>query len=737
MIGLILAKPNESLIEHTENTLKVFKSIKYNYPDIPELCNVSNFWEYLFYTLFFHDFGKAATGFQDALKKDTYWNYRHEIISACFVICLKDKIPELYRKAIALGIITHHKDVSVLRNKFQTVRFEGERVYLEKLDELKDNFDELVSFISLMPNFSEKYLGYKIDCPNNLSFDNLENVYQTVALPYFLDAEDEEYNELHGILGIFLKGFTNACDYLASGGTYEILSGISNFKDVYNFDSLRKTQEISSRTDGSTFLIAPTGSGKTESSLLWANNNQNKDATKRVFYFLPYTASINAMYKRLVKDFGSDSLVGLLHGKSSYFLYKSFEDLEYNKAKENVKKIKGLNNKIYRPYKVLTPFQIIKYFFGVKGFEMGLSELASSLIILDEIHAYDARTTALFLEILKILKSEYGAHIFIMSATLPSFLFNIFKDELNINNLISFNDNELDRFTRHKVNILEGNIEDYLETILNDIEDNKKVLVVCNTVKKSQFIFNWFKNKDLDNISLLHGKFMLKDRESIENNLDDLNLLVGTQAIEVSLDISYDVLYTEPAPLDALIQRFGRINRLGWKDNIIKSVNIFSLGSDNDKYIYNKNIVNKTLSVLKDVDILFESKIQELLDEVYGEGYDDIDQNIFNTVKDTFYSHFKSLVPFINQKDSEKLFSNLFNSYEVVPQRFRCEYLDKINNKEYYEAMAYTLSLTVNQFLRLQKENNIEFVEGTFFIDCKYDSELGLLIDEEESNIAL
>ena len=108
----------------------------------------------------------------------------------------------------------------------------------------------------------------------------------------------------------------------------------------------------------------------------------------------------------------------------------------------------------------------------------------------------------------------------------------------------------------------------------------------------------------IDNSALLHGKFILKDREKIESKLDDLNLLVGTQAIEVSLDIDYDVLYSEPAPFDALIQRFGRVNRRGWQKNIIKPVKVFTHGSDSDKYIYDLNIVKNTLDILKDIDIL-------------------------------------------------------------------------------------------------------------------------------------
>ena len=731
---MILAKPDETLLEHTENTLKVFRSIKNNYPNIPTLCDTPNFWEYLFYTLFFHDFGKATTGFQKSLNSNDFWKYRHEIISASFISCLDD-VSEVYKKVISLAIITHHKDVLILREKYQTILSEGQRVYLEKLDEIKPNFDELISYLDLIPKLSKKYLGYSLKSPKKISFGDLENVYKTTVLPYYLDFEDEEFSQLHGILGIFMKGYTNACDYLASGGTYEILSGIKNIKKIYDFKVLRKTQDLASKTKGSSFLIAPTGSGKTEASLFWANANQNEIASKRVFYFLPYTASINAMYKRLSNDFNNEECVGVVHGKSSYFLYKLFEDMDYNDAKENVKKINGLTNKIYRPYKILTPFQIIKYFFGVKGFEMGLSELSNSLIILDEIHAYDAHTTSLFLEILKILKNEYGVSIFIMSATLPSFLFKIFSQELGITNLISLTSSELDKFTRHKVNILDGSIEDYFDDILQDIENNKKVLIVCNTVKKSQSVFKWFiENTDVE-IALLHSKFVLKDREIIESKLNDLNLLVGTQAIEVSLDISYDILYSEPAPLDALIQRFGRINRKGWENNIISPVNIFSEGSDTDKYVYDMDLIQKTLNVLKEESVLYESRIQKILDSVYGEGYSSEDLKKYNKVKHNFHSVYKNLVPFINQKDSQQMFSNMFDTYEVVPQKYKEYYLDKIKNKEYFEAMAYTVSISKNQFHISNKNNNIEFVEDTFFINCVYDSQLGLLMDEDESNI--
>ncbi|MGN0174783.1 MAG: CRISPR-associated helicase Cas3' [Methanobrevibacter sp.] len=723
---VLLAKPDEYLMQHTENTLKVFSSIKNAYFEVPEICSVPNFWEHLFYSLFFHDFGKGASGFQNALKDGNYWNYRHEILSASFISSLDDIFSEEDIKSIGMCIITHHKDLNDL-SRYDTYKNVNLESYIEKLDELKPNFDELIEYMELIPSLSKKYLGYELKIPKKITFNELINPFDNVIYDYEDDIDDGNYSRLQGIYGIFLKGFMNACDHLASGGQYEVLNGVS-IANLLNFTNLRTTQEISSKTKGSAFLIAPTGSGKTEASLLWAENNQNDIYSKRLFYMLPYTASINAMYERLSQLLENENLVGLIHGKSSYFIYKLLtNDIE------DVKKIKNLTKKIYRPYKILTPFQIIKYLFGVKGFEMGLSELTNSLIIIDEVHAYDSRTTCLLLESCKFLKENLNADIFIMSATLPTFLKNLFEEELSINNMIQLSNNELDTFTRHKVNVIENHIENYCDVILNDINDGKKVLIVCNTVDKSQKIFKWFREKNIENSALLHGKFILKDREEIERKLNDLDLLIGTQAIEVSLDIDYDVVYTEPAPFDALIQRFGRVNRRGWSENIVKPVNIFTYGSDNDKFIYNQEIVKKTLDKLKDVDLLKESIIQGILDDIYGDGFSDKDQETFDEVKDSFESVTTNLIPFKNS--SNLSFYKLFNSIEVVPFKYCEEYFEKVDNKEFFEAMGYCLNITVGQFHKQNSLNNIEKIRDTFFISVPYDSSLGLLLSDEESTL--
>ena len=82
-----------------------------------------------------------------------------------------------------------------------------------------------------------------------------------------------------------------------------------------------------------------------------------------------------------------------------------------------------------------------------------------------------------------------------------------------------------------------------MENIFEELYEGKKVLIVCNTIQDAQKMYELI---DVNNSALLHSRFILKDRQIIESKLKKLDLLVGTQAIEVSLDIDYDVLFTQP-----------------------------------------------------------------------------------------------------------------------------------------------------------------------------------------------
>ncbi|QIB27296.1 CRISPR-associated helicase Cas3' [Caloranaerobacter azorensis] len=732
----ILAKEDESLYQHTENTLKVLKSLINSYQEVIEITKEEKFFEHLFYALFLHDIGKVAEGFQEELEGNKPW-YRHEILSASFVSALE--LEEIYKKAICLAIVTHHKDIKELIYKYATydIKSPAYTRYIENINSLGKNYWYVDKMFQNIDVLSEKYLGYKLKKLKLPRLDELIDPFRYCIKDYedeFLDAEEKIY---HGVYGIILKGLVNACDHLASAGKYEIKNAIIDMKSIYNFKNYKSTQRKAMRTKGNALLIAPTGSGKTEASLLWSDINQNKVKGRRVYYLLPYTASINAMYNRLNKDFSKqeDNLVGILHGKAQYFIYKSLSDDDsYTEKKEIAKNIQNITKKLYRPYKIMTPFQILKAFFRVKGFEVQLAEMSNGLFILDEIHAYDPHTTSLLLNILEILKKKYKANFFIMSATFPSFLKLLFKERLNIKdeNEIYMSDSELGEIIRHKVNIFKGDIFQHIDKIKKDLIEGKKVLVVCNTVKRSQEVFKKLK-KVTKNSQLLHSNLILKHREIVESKLKDSRLLVGTQAVEVSLNIDYDVLYTEPAPIDALLQRFGRVNRKGIKG--ICPVYIFEEGSEFDSIIYNEGRIQRTLDILKNYDILSEKHIQKIVDKVYEQGYTDKELKEFKRVDKYFKSLLNDLIPFVNNENIKEDFYGLFKSREVIPNRYRDDYIRCIEEKRYFDAMGYTLNISDKKYFILQKNNKIDKTkDGMPVVLCDYNDKLGLLIDKETDN---
>jgi len=726
--SMLLAKPDETLLEHTEKALKVLASLKEAYSEVPEIIEMPQFWKNLFYALFLHDFGKGAMGFQEGINGGKKWNYRHEILSAGFVATLN--LPEKDKEAIALAIITHHKDLKTLREKYATTIPTGKKRFEERRKELQESLNELNSYLQHIPIWSKQYLGKELDRFVPLSsFLDLADVYKTYAAPYYYRVEDGDLSPQEALYGIFLKGFLTACDHLASAGETEIKEGIKDIKRYIKFSQLTSVQKEALTHKGDLLIVSPTGSGKTEAALFWIEANNDIKALKRVFYVLPYTASINAMWRRFEELFGSSEYTAILHGKASYFLYKYLaeeKEKSYEELAVKASRLKSLAKKIFRPYKILTPFQIIKHFFKIKGYEQGISELMGSLFIFDEIHAYDPHTTALILQIASYIKETLQGKFLFMTATMPSFLKEKIKSTIDIPQELHPTLQELESFTRHRVKILKGDIWGYISQIKKDLQANKRVLVVVNTVQRAQDVYKIFMN-EFKNTSLLHSRFILKHREKIERKLDKVQLLIGTQVVEVSLDIDYDVLYSEPAPIDALLQRFGRVNRR--KDRNLALVYVFSRGSEKDKFIYPEDRTSKTLEALQNVDILYENKVQELVDEVYANGYTKKEQEKFDTVVKHFKPFINNLVPFRDTPKNENDFYELFKSIEVIPFEFYTNYLQAVEEKKYFEAMQYLTQISQRRYFLLRKEDRIA---DNVCVDAKYDDKLGLLLEETE-----
>ncbi len=781
-MSTLLAKSNppETLHCHTENCLLVYNSLRERMPFLADVAGEPDFFEHLFFAVALHDFGKAAAGFQKQLNNSPRWNYRHEILSAGFVAGVQ--LSQEAKKAIGLTILTHHKDIGILRHgyKHYPEREHGFQVWKDRVTELEPNWEALMAIQEQVVLWCpmEECLWEPVT-----STDQLVNGYRDFLLPYQRAKRNHQLRNhalppLHCTYGMLMRGCMIACDHLASAGKNEIQTALNRLEKQLTEQVKKKAEEkgrqfngwdtfqkASGKTIGQLMLTAPTGSGKTEAALLWSNRNQTETKGNRVFYVLPYTASINAMYKRL-KKLVSDEKIGVLHGKAAYFMYQALVDKDYtsqNAAKyqtlyqvlinegrdhESTEKLvrqkraqdeRDLTKKICRPYKVLTPFQLLKAFFGIRGFEMQMAEMSQGLFIFDEIHAYDPHTTALILTMIKKLREDYDAKFCIMTATMPKFLKDMINEAIGQPTQVKMKSKDRDKkFTRHRVKLLDGDIHNAIPQIKNRLNQGDRVMVVCNTVSQAQDVFK--KLRDVTKkAKLLHSRFILRDRERIEKDLEQNEkkpegpeLLIGTQALEVSLDIDFDCLFTEPAPIDALIQRFGRINRKGEKgENGICDVHICQNGGENDKYIYSAEKIERTINAFLTVDgVLHESKIQGLIEKVYHDGYNEKEDKQFNDAIKSFRPIVNDLVPFIEDKSGQDEFEDLFKSIPVVPSIYRDDYSVHFKAKEYYETEGYVAQIQDYRFFQLRENKQIcrdEELEK-WIITVDYDKTLGLLL---------
>lgn len=763
---LAKSKPARSLMHHTLDVFDMARRYAERWPHLAELAESDSLFDDLMLAALMHDLGKAASGFQSILegKDDGTWQrYRHEILSAAIVATLP---LSKRRQNILLSVMTHHmgmNDSLYARRSLADYDPRNDTLtpFSERLSQLGEYWEELADLIEAL----------KPRAPENAQWPTLPDHPLELPDPFTSlrggtsrrgrgrRPRKEEDHRLP-LQRIFLRGLLVGADHLASAAVTpenaqdaDIVTDLPLLKKIEASDfpfELNQHQRACADTRGSLFLDAPTGSGKTEASLLWAQANQSPQQSRHVFYVLPFTASINAMYKRLGdEDLFGDDAVSLLHGRSSYFAYRWLSedepDLDFKEATRKVLEARRQTKELYYPVKVLTPHQILMAFLGFKGWEKSLCEYSGGLFILDEIHAYEPRLTGLLFEILRRLTQELGAHICIMSATFPTVLKEALIEQIGAVTLVGLDAGERDRYSRHFVRVEYGTIADYLPEIKEKLATGSRMLVVLNTVAGAMECFGALA-EEASNPCLIHGRLTQQDREAAETRLSDaenpVDLLVGTQAIEVSLDIDFDVLYSDPAPLDALLQRFGRVNRKplhelerASPENRYREVVVCRSQWPDTYPIYERveggeRLVARTLEVLPNGQILKESRINELIDTVYDQEQLSTFIEIANVTRDHLQRLVDMLEPGSEQpREDDELLDELIDSIPVVPIRFYREHQACLEEGRFLDAQGFVFNISKGRFhalknagkLHSEKKNKQSWLYGLF----PYMSELG------------
>jgi len=350
-------------------------------------------------------------------------------------------------------------------------------------------------------------------------------------------------------------------------------------------------------------IEAPTGEGKTEASFVVAMAHAKRKGVLSTFFALPTQATSNQMYDRVVtwltQILPTQSPIHLVHGGNLFVdAYKPFQQsLEiYDAAKANPHNNIQAESWFTTTKRIMLAAQgvgtVDQALMGVLKTKHGfvrLAGLAGKIVIIDEVHAYDVYTSTILDNLLMWLEA-LDCTVVLLSATLPMTrrqkLLSIWGvKETNVQRyprLIGIEANGVAHIQTVPsqqsgrvvaIQIINPRESAIAKIAIESIAHGGIALVICNTVARAQQIYRDMSAYGLDCVVvLLHSRMTNVQRKEIEKTVTDslgkntLNrpyrmIVIGTQVLEQSLDIDADVLISDLAPIDLLIQRMGRIHR--------------------------------------------------------------------------------------------------------------------------------------------------------------------------------
>ncbi len=720
------SEPIESIKKHTDKVLENLKILRRKYgKKITKIITINEerFWELMEIICKYHDIGKVFSGFQNVIRKKlgkelikTRFNndiIKHEQISPMFIPTKKYNMTKEEKILVYQAIFYHHeRDIVHIDRKLLNEIIE---------EDIKPNIENIEEELEIeIPELKTFYLGL-------------------VEGQSRIREGDKLYKEY-----CLMKGLLHRLDHCSSAGINiedETNEEISTFVEEFIENKKSKLNELQTFTkenqNENLVIIGSTGIGKTESSLLWSNND-------KTFFTLPLRISINAIYTRILEQIKYNH-VGLLHSTAIDYLEETTE--AENRVKElelEIKKMEQSKN-LYQKITACTIDQIFPFVFKYKGYEKMYATLSYSKVIIDEIQAYSPEIVAIILKGLQMI-NNIGGKFMIMTATLP----RIYKEKLE-EMKIKIKYNEFIKDTkRHKIKILDKKINDDIEEIYEKSK-NKKTLIIVNTINKAIEIYKELKEIGANNVNLLHSRFEIEDRNQKEKNIKEFSnkenesgIWITTQIVEASLDIDFDLLYTEMSTLDSLFQRLGRCYRSREYNGEEPNIKIYTKETSGIKYVYDEEIYHKSIKLLEEYDnkILEEKTKIELVDKLYStellEGTDFYDRfkNAFNILE--------NIIDYNTDKKQAQSILRDIDNVNVIPKSIYDKNLDlfkKYENEQTKEE-KFELRRQINKlFISISKSNRWKlqelitecpYIKNTYIIDTKYDNDIGLLLEKDE-----
>lgn len=763
----ILAKssPEITLEQHIKDCLSVFPSVlKWKEKVIDRMANLYGIDKdflvcRLFLTVAFHDIAKATKAFQAKVRKEKGLQKEesHALSSIVFLYTIIKDSPITEFKETAyypelMSIATHHSRLH--KDLFDSIRLNNE--YADE--------SYFIRYFSMINEQAKQYnvLGWKkIEFSNDALNEDPRAILRTIIIKKFDKNSyvNDRSNKARDLFLLF-KSVLHYCDWIASSGNfaYKYENGLDNksitkkminankgfvsWSDFQIKSALAYHQHI--------FVQISTGQGKTEAAVLWATN-QNE--CQKIIFLLPTMVTTNKMYNRLLSFYESREIVGLSHSAAQYYL-KDDDQI----AEDDFKKHSLYNRSFFKPVTVATVDQLIYSFFNWGHWVMTGAASYNAKIIIDEIHIYDAYTFGLLLQTIEYIR-PFNTQFAIMSASLP----NVLKNELEkvLPDYVLIQEPAHDEKQRHLIEVRDSLIEENIHSIKKHFNNDRKVLVVCNTIGKAREIFSELKEIPEENKMLYHSQFILSDKKKKETTLESIGginggyIAVCTQIVEVSLDIDFDVLFTENAPIDAIIQRLGRVNRKGKVEERIPDwqfspVVITKESVNSRKYVYKNlgNILSETYNQILEKAIqskgnLKEKDFRELVNSIYtnealGEKYFEEISVAKGFIKEVWNKVLKKVFTLdiedakLNEIASRK--SDYITVEAIVLKHFLNNNFNDSENKRRFELIREYIIKVPIHIAKTQKHSMINDT-NIYVIDLGYDEIIGLHLKADDSNL--
>ncbi|MEM1706553.1 MAG: CRISPR-associated helicase Cas3' [Thermosphaera sp.] len=694
--GLDLSKethPGKSYEEHVRECREVTEEMMriYNYPgDLIELalllCDV-------------HDVGKLLPTWHLAQERRPL----HSIEGAEWLMNVKDDIGlsvnPAYQELLAYMVASHHSPLYVPA-KFMDVVNRAERIrrrHFMKYRKCKVLANKINELVKPLDAKARHYLADVLGIVKVADLISAIGLSKSEVLMNYLWPEGMEERVEKGIS-------ERACER----------------RKTFDTIKFERQRAIASSQEEHLLVAAPTGWGKTALALL----RMALKKPVKVFYILPTITAIKNFYETFTKVL-DERYVG------EYFYFADVELLKRVGEEEHPLEI----YRYFIPKVTITTIdQLLLTALQAGRYYVRRFNLRDSLIIVDEFHLLTPEMIACTRVLLRNLLKSYNFSCLFMSATPSPIYKELLREAVPRMKVITLDD-EYSRLKRHKIDYA---CEQFAEELISEKEDlleKWRTLIILNTVSEAQRIYAILKEKlgNKKRIVLIHGDFAYKDRKRKEEQVDSTDILISTQVAEVSLDISFDKLITELAPIPSLVQRFGRVAR--YKETV-EETNVYVCKPKSDKpygQIMLRGSQEVLPSLIDKIEKLNEAAYlsEELwhYEDVYKERVVKIEDRIIKKLNDALLNFFSFLA-----KDKEVLeFLGREETYLAIPEIYLKEALNLLQMlkraNEYKERMR--IYAQIKEYLVPASRSDIKRSEWNdelkLWVIKDYDEELGII----------